>query len=42
MLAFVILATFAVLFLMTGSVILPLKQILMNALGLSATFGSWC
>ena len=38
-LAFVIVATFAVLFLMTGSVILPLKQILMNALGLSATFG---
>jgi RND superfamily putative drug exporter len=38
-LAFVVIATFAVLFLMTGSVILPLKQILMNALGLSATFG---
>jgi RND superfamily putative drug exporter len=38
-LAFVVAATFAVLFLMTGSLILPLKQILMNALGLSATFG---
>jgi RND superfamily putative drug exporter len=38
-LAFVVLATFVVLFLMTGSVVLPLKQILMNALGLSATFG---
>ena len=38
-LAFVVIATFVVLFLMTGSVVLPLKQILMNALGLSATFG---
>ena len=38
-LGFVVVATFVVLFLMTGSVILPLKQILMNALGLSATFG---
>ena len=38
-LAIVIVVTFVVLFLMTGSVILPLKQILMNALGLSATFG---
>jgi RND superfamily putative drug exporter len=38
-LAVVVVVTFAVLFLMTGSVILPLKQILMNALGLSATFG---
>ena len=39
MLAVVVVVTFVVLFLMTGSVILPLKQILMNALGLSATFG---
>ena len=31
--------TFTVLFLMTGSVVLPLKQVLMNFLGLSATFG---
>jgi uncharacterized membrane protein YdfJ with MMPL/SSD domain len=38
-LAFVVVATLVVLFLMTGSVVLPLKQILMNALGLSATFG---
>jgi len=38
-LAIVIAVTFVVLFVMTGSVILPLKQILMNALGLSATFG---
>ena len=38
-LAIVIVSTFIVLFLMTGSVILPLKQVLMNALGLSATFG---
>jgi RND superfamily putative drug exporter len=28
-----------VLFVMTGSVILPIKQVLMNALGLSAVFG---
>ena len=39
MLAIVVVVTFVVLFLMTGSVVLPLKQILMNALGLSATFG---
>ena len=32
-------ATFVVLFLMTGSVILPLKAILMNVLTLSAAFG---
>ena len=38
-LAIVVVITFIVLFLMTGSVVLPLKQILMNALGLSATFG---
>ena len=38
-LAIVVIVTFIVLFLMTGSVILPIKQILMNALGLSATFG---
>ena len=38
-LAIVILVTFVVLFLMTGSVVLPIKQVLMNALGLSATFG---
>ncbi|MEO8092809.1 MAG: hypothetical protein ABI726_08890 [bacterium] len=33
------LITFVVLFLFTGSVILPLKQILMNLLALSAVFG---
>jgi len=38
-LAIVAMATFAVLFLFTGSVVLPLKQILMNFLGLSAVFG---
>ena len=32
-------ATFVVLFLMTGSIILPLKQLVMNLLGLSAVFG---
>jgi uncharacterized membrane protein YdfJ with MMPL/SSD domain len=38
-LAILIGATVLVLFLMTGSVVLPLKAILMNALGLSAAFG---
>jgi RND superfamily putative drug exporter len=38
-LAIVFIVTFVVLFLMTGSVILPIKQVLMNFLGLSATFG---
>jgi uncharacterized membrane protein YdfJ with MMPL/SSD domain len=35
----VITATMIVLFLMTGSVVLPIKAVLMNALSLSATFG---
>ncbi len=39
MLAIVAVTTFVILFLMTGSVVLPLKQLLMNALGLSAMFG---
>jgi uncharacterized membrane protein YdfJ with MMPL/SSD domain len=38
-LAIVITATLVILFLMTGSVVLPVKQLLMNALNLSATFG---
>ncbi len=38
-LAVVIAATLIVLFLMTGSVVLPLKAVLMNALSLSAVFG---
>jgi RND superfamily putative drug exporter len=38
-LAVVIAVTVVVLFVMTGSVILPVKQVLMNALGLSAVFG---
>jgi uncharacterized membrane protein YdfJ with MMPL/SSD domain len=38
-LAIVAVVTFAILFLMTGSVILPIKQLVMNLLGLSATFG---
>jgi uncharacterized membrane protein YdfJ with MMPL/SSD domain len=38
-LAIVAVATFAVLFLMTGSVVLPLKALVMNVLTLSATFG---
>ncbi len=38
-LAIVGIVTFVVLFLMTGSVILPVKQLLMNMLGLSAVFG---
>ena len=38
-LAVVIAATLIVLFLMTGSVVLPIKAVLMNALNLSAVFG---
>ncbi len=38
-LAIVILATLVILFLMTGSVILPIKSLLMNFLNLSAVFG---
>ena len=38
-LAIVAAATFVVLFLMTGSVVLPLKAIVMNVLTLSAAFG---
>jgi uncharacterized membrane protein YdfJ with MMPL/SSD domain len=38
-LAIVVTVTLVVLFVMTGSVILPVKQVLMNALGLSAVFG---
>jgi uncharacterized membrane protein YdfJ with MMPL/SSD domain len=38
-LAIVVIATLIVLFLMTGSVILPVKQLVMNALNLSAVFG---
>ena len=38
-LAVVGIVTLVVLFLMTGSVILPLKQLVMNLLGLSAVFG---
>jgi RND superfamily putative drug exporter len=34
------LATFVLLFLMTGSVLVPLKALLMNTLSLGATFGS--
>ena len=38
-LAVVVAATLIVLFLMTGSVLLPLKAVVMNALSLSAVFG---
>src|SRR5262249_22452743 len=38
-LAVVIISTLIILFLMTGSVVLPVKQLLMNALNLSAVFG---
>jgi RND superfamily putative drug exporter len=37
--AIVVIATLIVLFLMTGSVVLPVKQLLMNVLNLSAVFG---
>jgi RND superfamily putative drug exporter len=39
-LGLIALATFVVLFLFTGSVVLPLKALLMNTLSLSATFGA--
>jgi uncharacterized membrane protein YdfJ with MMPL/SSD domain len=39
MLAIVVAVTLSVLFVFTGSVVLPVKQILMNLLGLSAVFG---
>jgi uncharacterized membrane protein YdfJ with MMPL/SSD domain len=39
MLAIVVAVTLTVLFAFTGSVVLPIKQILMNLLGLSAVFG---
>ena len=38
-LAIVVVATFVILFLMTGSVVLPIKSLLMNVLNLSAVFG---
>ena len=38
-LAIVVVATLVVLFLMTGSVVLPVKSLLMNVLNLSAVFG---
>jgi uncharacterized membrane protein YdfJ with MMPL/SSD domain len=38
-LAVIVAATLIVLFLMTGSVVLPLKAVVMNALSLSAVFG---
>src|SRR4051812_10734065 len=37
--AIVVVATLVVLFLMTGSIVLPIKALLMNVLTLSATFG---
>ncbi len=37
--AIVVIATLIVLFLMTGSVVLPVKQLIMNVLNLSAVFG---
>jgi len=39
-LAIIALATFALLFLMTGSVLIPLKALVMNTLSLGATFGA--
>ncbi|MDQ3724737.1 MAG: MMPL family transporter [Actinomycetota bacterium] len=38
-LAIVVLSTLAILFLMTGSVVLPIKSLIMNFLNLSAVFG---
>jgi RND superfamily putative drug exporter len=39
-LAIIALATFALLFLMTGSVLIPVKALVMNALSLGASFGA--
>ena len=39
-LAWIALATFLLLFLMTGSVLVPIKALLMNVLSLGATFGA--
>src|SRR3954454_828231 len=39
-LALIVLTTFILLFLMTGSVLVPLKALLMNTLSLGATFGA--
>src|SRR5262249_50260878 len=38
--AFVVVATYLVLFLLLGSVVLPLKAVLMNLLSISAAFGA--
>jgi RND superfamily putative drug exporter len=38
--AFVVIATYVVLFLLLGSVVLPLKAVLMNFLSISASFGA--
>ncbi|MGD9734899.1 MAG: MMPL family transporter [Solirubrobacterales bacterium] len=38
-LAIIVVATLVILFLMTGSVVLPIKSLLMNVLNLSAVFG---
>ncbi len=40
MVAIIVVTTFAILFVMTGSVVLPLKTLLMNFLTISATFGA--
>src|SRR5207237_8338232 len=37
---FVLLATYFVLFLLTGSLVLPLKAVLLNLLSISASFGA--
>src|SRR6185437_4711067 len=39
-LALIAIATFIVLFLFTGSIVLPLKALVLNTLSLSATFGA--
>jgi RND superfamily putative drug exporter len=39
-LAFIALVTFLLLFLMTGSVLVPIKALVLNALSLTATFGA--
>jgi RND superfamily putative drug exporter len=38
--AFVLLVTYLVLFLLTGSIVLPLKAVIMNVISISASFGA--
>ncbi|OOK81609.1 MMPL family protein [Mycobacterium kansasii] len=41
-LTFIVLITVVLVFLLTGSAVLPVKAVLMNMLSLTAAFGRWC